>query len=59
VANQHQSLALSAWTKKGDVLSLKFQKVLPGKAYSLFWKVGAEEIPFFEHIPFADILDKM
>jgi hypothetical protein len=54
-----KSLPLTAATKKGDLLALKFEKVLPGKSYSLYWKVGAEEIPFFEHVHFLNILDEM
>jgi hypothetical protein len=53
-----KSLPLTAGTKKGNLLSLKFEKVLPGKSYSLYWKIGAEEVPFFEHVHFRNILDE-
>ena len=53
----NQTMAVSAATPKGGLLSLKFQKVLPRKGYSLYWKVGDEQIALFEHVAFADILD--
>jgi hypothetical protein len=53
----NQTLPLSAATPKGGVLSLKFPKVLPRKGYSLYWKVGDQQVAFFEHVAFADILD--
>jgi hypothetical protein len=52
----NQTMAASAATPKGGLLSLKFQKVLPGKGYSLYWKIGDEQITLFEHVAFADIL---
>jgi hypothetical protein len=52
-----QTVAVSAATPKGGLLSLKFQKVLPRKGYSLYWKIGDEQIALFEHVAFADILD--
>jgi Domain of unknown function (DUF4150) len=53
----NQTMAVSAATPKGGLLSLKFQKVLPGKGYSLFWKIGDEQIALFEDVAFADILE--
>jgi hypothetical protein len=53
----NQTMPLSATSPKGGLLSLKFPKVLPRKGYSLYWKVGDEQIALFEHVAFADILD--
>ena len=53
----NQTLSASAAAPKGGLLSLKFQKVLPRKGYSLYWKIGEEQIALFEHVAFADILD--
>ena len=53
----NQTMSLSAASPKGGLLSLKFQKVLPSKGYSLYWKVGDHQITLFEHVAFADILD--
>jgi hypothetical protein len=50
-------LPLSAASPKGGLLCLKFEKVLPGKAYSLFMVCGDVEIPFFKEVPFADIAE--
>ncbi|HET6146749.1 MAG TPA: DUF4150 domain-containing protein [Polyangia bacterium] len=50
-----KELPLSAATPKGGLLSLKFEKVLPHKFYSMYWIVGGERIPFFEDVPFARI----
>ena len=36
---------------------LKFEKVLPGKAYSLFLVQGKEEIALFEHVAFVNIIE--
>jgi hypothetical protein len=52
-----KTLPLSAATPKGGLLSIKFERVLPGKAYSLYWKVGDEKLPLFEHVAYANILD--
>ena len=50
-------LPLSAASPKGGLLCLKFEKVLPGKAYSLFMVAGDVEIPFFKQVAFADIAE--
>jgi hypothetical protein len=40
---------------KGGLYSMKFEKVLPGKFYSLFWEAGGERMPIFENVAFARI----
>ena len=50
-------LPLSAASPKGGLLCLKFEKVLSGKAYSLFMVSGNVEIPFFTLVPFALIAE--
>jgi hypothetical protein len=52
-----QSMALTAATKKGGLLCLKFEKVPPDKSYSLYWKIGDEQVPFFEHVHFSMIAE--
>jgi hypothetical protein len=51
-----QTLSLKAAAPKGGLLCLTFPKVLPGKGYSLYWKVGDQKIAIFEHVAFAEIL---
>ena len=53
-----KSLPLTAGTKKGNLLSLKFEKVLPGQVLLALLEDRAEEVPFFEHVPFRNILDE-
>ena len=50
-------LPVSAASLKGGLLCLKFEKVLPGKAYSLYMVTGDVEIPFFKQVPFANITE--
>jgi len=50
-----KELPLSAASPKGGLLSLKFEKVLPNKFYSMYWIVGGEQVPFFENVPFSRI----
>jgi hypothetical protein len=50
-----KQLPLSAATKKGGLLSLKFEKVLPTKFYSLYFIIGGDRIPFFEEVAFPMI----
>jgi hypothetical protein len=50
-----KTLPLSAASPKGGLLSLKFEKVLPGKRYALNWQVGGEKVPFWENVPFSQI----
>ncbi len=50
-----QTMPLSAASPKGGLLCLTFQKVLPGKGYSLYWKIGDEKLAIFEHIPIRTI----
>jgi hypothetical protein len=52
-----KTMPLSAATPKGGLLSIKFEKVLPGKVYSLYWKLGDEKLPLFEHVSYASIVD--
>jgi hypothetical protein len=48
-------LPLTAAAPKGGLLSLKFEKVLPHKFYSMYWIVAGERLPFFEDVPFSRI----
>jgi hypothetical protein len=50
-----KTLPLSAATPKGGLLSLKFEKVLPGKFYSLYWSLAGVKTPFWENVAFAAI----
>jgi hypothetical protein len=53
----NQTMQLSAATPKGGLLCLKFEKVLPGRGYSLYWKVGDFKMPIFEHVPLEAIAE--
>jgi len=53
----NKSMPLTAGTKKGDLLCLKFEKVVPTQSYSLYWVIGGEKEPFFEHVPFSKIAE--
>lgn len=50
-----QTLPLAAAAAKGGLLALKFEKLLPGKFYSLYWIVAGEKIPFWEHVAFSQL----
>ena len=51
-----QTVSVSSAPLKSGLFSLKFEKVLPGKFYSLYWTVGGEKMPLFENVPFSQIL---
>jgi hypothetical protein len=51
-----QTLPVSAASPKGGLLCLTFPNVLPRKGYSLYWKIGDDKLPIFEHVAFVDIL---
>jgi hypothetical protein len=52
-----KSMPLSAASPKGGLLCLKFEKVLPGRGYSLYWKVGDQKMAIFEHVPYESIAE--
>ncbi len=51
-----KTVSVSSAPLKSGLFSLKFEKVLPGKFYSLYWTVGGEKMPLFENVPFSQIL---
>jgi hypothetical protein len=53
----NQTMSLKAATPKGGLLCLRFEKVPPKQTYSLYWKIGKEQVPFFEHVPFSVIAE--
>jgi hypothetical protein len=53
------ALPLSAASKKGGLLCVRFENVVPGRSYSLYWQVGGEDVPFFENVPFANIAEHL
>jgi hypothetical protein len=52
-----QKVSAKAATSRGGLLWLKFEKVLPGKAYSLFFVVGDQQLALFQLVPFVNIAD--